>query len=64
MRDISPNNSLIVADDIMGQDLAYKYSHNAPSVRGRNLIKSIKQVAKNNQDASLIPDLLNEVRIN
>jgi len=46
-------------------DHAYKYSHNAPNIGGRNLISAIKQVSKiNAADMATIPNLLQEVRIN
>jgi hypothetical protein len=59
------NFSLLIPDSSLRDDHAYKYSHNAPNVGGRNLISAIKKVSKiNTTDMSVIPNLLQEVRIN
>jgi hypothetical protein len=59
------NFSLLIPDSTIRDDHAYKYSHNAPNMGGRNLISAIKKVAKiNANDMAIIPSLLQEVRIN
>jgi hypothetical protein len=59
------NFSLLIPESTISDDHAYKYSHNAPNLGGRNLISAIKQVAKINvTDMAAIPSLLQEVRIN
>lgn len=61
---VDQNSSFLMPDGTMGWDHAYKYSHNAPNLGGRNLISALKNVAKNNvSELSSIPSLLQEVRV-
>ena len=56
----------ILGNDNKRIESSYKFAHNSSNTQGRNLIKSIKQVVQRNidTDLSLIPNLLQEVRLN